>query len=70
MIYNNIGKLENNERKRHENECHFTGSLWEKAAIQATMERVSFTEVVRRALIAYLGKSDMKETAQSRGKGK
>jgi hypothetical protein len=38
--------------------------------MQATMERVSFTEVVRRALIAYLGKSDMKETAQSRGKGK
>ena len=45
-------------------------SLWEKAKIQATMERVSFTEIVRRALMAYLEKSDRKETAQSRGKGK
>jgi len=34
------------------------------------MERVSFTEIVRRALIAYLGKSDMKATAQAKGKGK
>ena len=45
-------------------------SLWEKAKIQATMERVSFTEIVRRALIAYLGKSDRKETAKAKGKGK
>ena len=45
-------------------------SLWEKAKIEATMERVSFTEIVRRALIAYLGKADMKAIAQSRGKRK
>jgi hypothetical protein len=45
-------------------------SLWERAKIQATMERVSFTEIVRRALLAYLRKSDMKATAQSKGKGK
>ena len=31
-------------------------SLWEKANIQATMERVSFTEIVRRALAEYLAK--------------
>jgi hypothetical protein len=34
------------------------------------MERVSFTEIVRRALIAYLGKADMKAIAQSRRKRK
>jgi hypothetical protein len=45
-------------------------SLWEKAKIQATMERVSFTEIVRRALTAYLGKSGRKETVPSKGKGK
>lgn len=44
-------------------------SLWEKAKIQATMERVSFTEIVRRALITYLRKPDMKEAAQAKGKG-
>lgn len=35
-------------------------SLWEKAKIQATMERVSFTEVVRRALKEYLEKKSKK----------
>ncbi len=29
-------------------------SLWEKAKIQATLERASFTEIVRRALAEYL----------------
>ena len=29
-------------------------SLWEQAKIKATMERVSFTEIVRRALKEYL----------------
>ena len=33
-------------------------SLWEKAKIQATMERVSFTEIVRRALAQYLAKKE------------
>ena len=33
-------------------------SLWEKAKIQATMERVSFTEIVRRALKEYLEKKE------------
>ncbi len=36
-------------------------SLWEKAKIQATMERVSFTEIVRRALAEYLAKKEPKK---------
>jgi len=36
-------------------------SLWEKAKIQATMERVSFTEIVRRALTEYLAKKESKK---------
>jgi predicted DNA binding CopG/RHH family protein len=35
-------------------------SLWEKAKIKATMERVSFTEIVRRALTEYLAKREPK----------
>jgi len=31
-------------------------TMWEQAKIRATMERVSFTEIVRRALKEYLGK--------------
>ncbi len=31
-------------------------SLWEKAKIRATMERIPFTEIVRRALKEYLDK--------------
>jgi hypothetical protein len=33
-------------------------SLWEKAKIRATMDRVSFTEIVRRALAEYLAKKE------------
>jgi len=40
-------------------------SLWEKAKIRATMERVSFTEIVRRALSEYLDKKEPKR----KGKG-
>jgi hypothetical protein len=40
-------------------------SMWEKAKIQATMERVSFTEIVRRALREYLAK---KQTGGGRKK--
>ena len=40
-------------------------SLWEKAKIQATMERVSFTEIVRRELTAYLEKSELKKKGKS-----
>ena len=36
-------------------------SLWEKAKIQATMERVSSTEIVRRALAEYLAKKEFKK---------
>jgi predicted DNA binding CopG/RHH family protein len=36
-------------------------SLWEKAKIQATMERVSFTEIVRRALTEYLARKESKK---------
>ncbi len=36
-------------------------SLWEKAKIKATMDRVSFTEIVRRALKEYLGKKETKK---------
>ncbi len=36
-------------------------SLWEKAKIKATMERVSFTEIVRRALSEYLAKKESKK---------
>jgi hypothetical protein len=36
-------------------------SLWEKAKIQATMERVSFTEIVRRALAQYLAKKESRK---------
>ncbi len=35
--------------------------LWEKAKIKATMERVSFTEIVRRALSEYLAKKESKK---------
>jgi hypothetical protein len=31
-------------------------SLWQRAKIRATMERVPFTEIVRRALKEYLAK--------------
>jgi hypothetical protein len=40
-------------------------SMWEKAKIKATMERVSFTEIVRRALSEYLDKKE----AKRKGKG-
>ncbi len=40
-------------------------SMWEKAKIKATMERVSFTEIVRRALSEYLDKKEPKR----KGKG-
>ena len=36
-------------------------SLWEQSKIRATMERVSFTEIVRRALRQYLGKQESKK---------
>jgi len=39
----------------------FTGKPLEKAKIQATMERVSFTEIVRRALMEYLAKKESKK---------
>jgi hypothetical protein len=42
-------------------------SMWEKAKIRATMDRVSFTEVVRRALTLYFAESK-KETKKGRGK--
>ena len=40
-------------------------SMWEQAKIRATMERVSFTEIVRRALKDYLEKG-----APDKNKGK
>ena len=36
-------------------------SMWVKAKIKATMERVSFTEIVRRALKEYLEKKFKKK---------
>ncbi len=36
-------------------------SMWEQAKIRATMERVSFTEIVRRALKEYLAKKESKK---------
>jgi predicted DNA binding CopG/RHH family protein len=39
--------------------------LWEKAKIRATMEKVPFTEIVRRALKEYLEKKEPKR----KGKG-
>jgi|APFre7841882590_1041340.scaffolds.fasta_scaffold73949_2 hypothetical protein len=36
-------------------------SMWEQAKIRATMERVSFTEIVRRALGEYLAKKESKK---------
>ena len=35
-------------------------SMWETAKIRATMERISFTEIVRRALAEYLAKKEPK----------
>lgn len=42
-------------------------SMWEKAKIKATMERVSFTEIVRRALKEYL---EMKGGAKPSARGR
>jgi metal-responsive CopG/Arc/MetJ family transcriptional regulator len=43
-------------------------TLWEQAKIRATMERVSLTEIIRRALREYLGKSASAKTGRKSSK--
>jgi hypothetical protein len=45
-------------------------SMWERAKIRATMDRVSFTETVRRALRVYLEKKPQKKMGVKKRSGR
>jgi metal-responsive CopG/Arc/MetJ family transcriptional regulator len=49
------------EKKNIQTNVILPEDLWEQAKIRATMERVSFTEIVRRALKDYLEKKEPKK---------